>query len=431
MTRREVLKRSAAASLALPSMAAILDACSKPGTSPGGGGHANGPGVGKYWPAGSPYPLARQDSPVRWKLWREPIKSGLAPEKGATLQIYNWADYLFPKVVKRFCAANNCDFQITTFNNIDEALQKMRTGQLQFDIFFPTPDILGKLITGKLIQPLNQTYIPHLVSDVWETYQDPFYDQGWHYTVPYTVYTTGIGYRRDLISDDQIRGMSNPYDILWDTKFKGKVGIYDDYREAISLALLKNGISDLNTGNPKYINQAQKSLVSLIGAVNVRTSINGAYIGIPKGNYDVHQAWSGDMVASWFYTPKQNMKGWRTDGYWFPANRKGAVFNDTITIPANAPHPVLAHRFLDWMMTFDNAMMNFAWNGYQPPQRKAKPSELTTTKGYYGEPYVFPWLSDAVVHESDFHTGYFEEELTPAVDQLWHNAWQAFNSGVS
>jgi hypothetical protein len=83
------------------------------------------------------------------------------------------------------------------------------------------------------------------------------------------------------------------------------------------------------------------------------------------------------------------------------------------------------------MMTFDNAMMNFAWNGYQPPQRKADPSELTTTKGYYGEPYVFPWLSDAVVYESDFHTGYFEEELTPAVDQLWHNAWQAFNSGVS
>src|SRR5260370_5701387 len=24
-------------------------------------------------------PLARQDSPVKWKLWREPIKSGLAP----------------------------------------------------------------------------------------------------------------------------------------------------------------------------------------------------------------------------------------------------------------------------------------------------------------------------------------------------------------
>ncbi len=432
MTRRDVIKRSAAAaSLALPG-AAILDACSKPGTGgPGVGSHANGPGVGKFWPAGSPYPLARQQSPVTWKLWRQPIKSGLAPEKNATLQIYNWADYIFTKVVKEFCAAHKCQYQVTTFNNMDEALAKMRTGQLQFDIFFPTPDILGKLVTGKLLQPLNHSYVPHLVSDAWATYQNPFYDQGWHYTVPYTVYTTGIGYRRDVIPDAQIRGMSNPYDIYWETKFKGKVGIYDDYREALSMGLLKNGITDLNTGNPKYINQAQSTLVSLINAVNVRKDINGSYIGIPKGNYDIHQAWSGDMVAAWGYTPKQNMKAYETIGYWFPANRQGPIFNDTITIPASAPHPVLAHHFLDWMMTYKNAMLNFSWNGYQPPQRKADPATLTTTKSYYGVPYVFPWLSDAVVHESDFHTGYFEEELTPSVDQLWHNAWQGFNSGVS
>ena len=428
MTRRQLLKRSAAASLALPGAVAFLDACSKPGTVTSASTHANGPGEGTYWPAGSPYPLARQDSPVTWKLWREPIKPGLAPEKGATLQIYNWTDYIFTKVVKEFCAAYNCKYQITTFNNMDEGLAKMRTGQLQFDVFFPTPDVLGKLVTGKLIQPLSHSYIPHLVSDVWETYQNPFYDQRWHYTVPYTAYTTGIGYRRDLIPDAQIRGMPNPYEIFWDTKFKGKVGIYDDYREAISMALLKNGITDLNTGNPKNINEAQKTLTSLINAVNVRTSTNGVYIGIPKGTYDIHQAWSGDITAAWQYTPTQNMKTWQTLGYWFPSSRKGAVFNDTIAIPANAQNPVLAHHFLDWMMTFKNSMLNFSWNGYQPPQRKADPATLTTTKSYYGEPYVFPWLSDAVVRESDFHTGYFEEELTPQVDQLWHNAWQAFNS---
>ena len=431
ISRREFLKRSAATSLALPGAAAILDACAKPGsTVSASSAHASGgPGAGSYWPAGSPYPLARQSAPVTWKLWRDPIKSGLAPEKDATLQIYNWSDYIWLKVVKEFCEAYNCKYEITTFNNMDEALAKMRTGQLQFDIFMGvTPDVLGKLITGKLLQPLNRSYVPHLASDIWESYQNPFYDQHWNYTVPYVVYTTGIGYRRDLIPDAQIRGMSNPYEIYWDTKFKGKVGIYDDYREALSMALLKNGITDLNTGNPKHIDEAQRTLTSLINAVDVRTSINGVYIGIPKGTYDIHQAWSGDIVAAWQYTPTQNMKTWQTLGYWFPANRKGAIFNDTITIPTNAQHPVLAHHFLDWMMTYKNAMLNFTWNGYQPPQRKANPETLTTTKSAYGEPYVFPWLSDAVVRESDFQVGYFIEELTPQVDQLWHNAWQAFNS---
>src|SRR5262249_62377862 len=65
MSRRELLKRSAAASLALPGAAMILEACSKPGTVSSGGTHANGPGVGSYWPAGSADPPGRQDSPGR------------------------------------------------------------------------------------------------------------------------------------------------------------------------------------------------------------------------------------------------------------------------------------------------------------------------------------------------------------------------------
>ncbi len=430
MSRREFLTRGAGVAAGVPTAAAILAACKKPGqavaTAPG-----SGPGHGSYWPKGSPYPLARQNSPVTWDLWQSPIDSTMPVEKNATLQIFNWSDYVWPKVVQDFCAANHCNYQITTFNNMDEALAKMQTGQLKLDVFFPTPDIVGKLVTAKLIQPLNHDLIPHLVSDVWDTYQNPFYDQGWHYTVPYTVYTTGIGYRRDIISDSTINGMSNPYEILWNTKYKGKVGIYDDYREAISMALLKNGITDLDTGNQSDLDKAQSDLIAMINAVNVRTGINIAYIGLPKGDFDVVQAWSGDMVAAWFYTPQQTMTGWKTVGYWFPADRKGAVFNDLLVIPSSAQHPVLAHKFLDWMMTSKNAMLNFSWNGYQPPQNSADPATLTTTNSYYGEPYVFPWLSSAVVTKEDFNTGYFEGELTPAVDSQWHNVWQAFSAGVS
>jgi spermidine/putrescine transport system substrate-binding protein len=225
--------------------------------------------------------------------------------------------------------------------------------------------------------------------------------------------------------------MSDPWDVLWDPKWKGQAGIYDDYRESISLALLKSGVTDLNTTAQSDLAEAQKNLLDLINMVDVRTDINGVYIGMPAGRFDVHLAWSGDAVAAWGYWPKQNMESYEKMGYWFPPDRVGPINNDLITIPAGAPHPVLAHKFLDWMMAFDNAMLNFAWNGYQPPQRRADPDTLTTTKGYYGVPYVFPWLSDAVVRESDFQSGRLELELTPQVDQAWHNVWQSFNAGVS
>ncbi|HTQ46590.1 MAG TPA: spermidine/putrescine ABC transporter substrate-binding protein [Polyangiaceae bacterium] len=429
-SRRDFLRASAAAAVATPSVATILAACTRPGTvTPVSS--ANGPGTGKYWPAGSPYPIARQDAPVTWHQWQDPIPAGQSPEPNATLQIYNWNDYINLDVVKAFCKQHKCKYQVTTFNNMDEAMAKMRTGQLKFDIFFPTIDTIGKLVTAKLIQPLQHSYVPHLSSDVWESYQNPFYDQGWHYTVPYTIYTTGIAYRRDVIPDATIRGMSNPWEIMWDPKHKGRVGTYDEYRDSIFLALLKDGVTDPNTSNQADLNAAQAALISLIDLVDIRVEINGTYIGIPKGNFDLHLAWSGDAVAAGSYWPKPTMANFQKMGYWFPADKKGAVDNDTIAVPTNAPHPVLAHTFIDWLMTFDNAMTNFAWTGYQQPQRRADVGTLTTTKNAYGLPYVFPWMPDAVVREEDFTQGLVGGELTPQVDQQWRNVWQAFKSGRS
>jgi spermidine/putrescine transport system substrate-binding protein len=406
-----------------------MDACSNPRDTGGtqGGDPAASGGV---YQSGWPYPLARQDKPVTWNVFpdNQPIASDLPSEKNATLQIYNWDQYIWKKVVDEFATKFKCKVEITTFNNMDEALAKMRTGQLQFDVFFPTIDVLGKLISKKLLQPLNHDYIPNLASNCWDVYQNPFYDQKWQYTVPYTVYTTGIGYNRTVISDDQIRAMSNPYDIFWDPKYKGQVGIYDDYREAISMTLLRKGITDLNTTDATTISQAGQDLTDLLNTNNVRTSINGAYLGLPKGQYQLHQAWSGDMAATWFYTA-QNMAGYQTMGYWYPKDRVGAVNNDCIAIPSNGKNPVLAHQFINFMLDYTNAMNNFAWVGYQVPQKKADPTTLTTTKSTYGEPYVWPWLEDAVVLESDFKTGLLELELTPSVDGLWHDAWSKFQSG--
>ena len=75
----------------------------------------------------------------------------------------------------------------------------------------------------------------------------------------------------------------------------------------------------------------------MIDAVNVRTEINGVYIGIPKGTYDVHLAWSGDAIGAYNYWPTaQGRPTVEKIGYWFPSNRVGAVNNDLITFPGRA-----------------------------------------------------------------------------------------------
>ena len=145
--------------------------------------------------------------------------------------------------------------QVSTYGNMDEAVAKLRAGQVAFDVLFPTYDYLGKLVQGNFLRPLNHSYVPN-IEQVWPAFQNPWYDQGWNYSVPYTIYTTGIAWRVDKVTDD-IAKLPNPYEALWDERYRGKVGILDDYREGIGMTLLKNGVTDLNTGNQDHLNLAR------------------------------------------------------------------------------------------------------------------------------------------------------------------------------
>ncbi|HEY7282943.1 MAG TPA: hypothetical protein VID47_15260, partial [Actinomycetota bacterium] len=132
--------------MALPFAGAILEACARPGTLP--------PGV-------EPFKLSRPSDPATLPMNGDPIPSGRPTESGP-LQLYNWSEYIYPRVVKDFSKQFGVDVEVTTFNNIDEGLAKLRTGQLHADVFVPTIDVLGKLVAADLVQPLNHDYIPNL-----------------------------------------------------------------------------------------------------------------------------------------------------------------------------------------------------------------------------------------------------------------------------
>ena len=253
ISRRGFLRQGAAAGLLLGGGSSLLAACgssAKPGTPTGTGTLTSG-GI----------PLPRPNNPVTWPLYQgnPAIASGLPPETNATLRLYNWVAYINPDCLKAFGKKYNCKVEVTTFENMDDALAKLRSGQdLGFDVFFPTVDVMGELVYGKLIQPLNHSYIPN-ITQAWSDFTNPFYDGKWRYTVPYTIYTTGIAWRKDHV-DENPYAMANPWAMPWQAKYKDKVAILDDARESISLGLMKNGIFDLNTTDPNQIATAGQSL---------------------------------------------------------------------------------------------------------------------------------------------------------------------------
>jgi spermidine/putrescine transport system substrate-binding protein len=402
LTRRSFLGRGAAGALALGA-APLLDACASALAGTG------------------TVPLPRPNHPVKWPVFtgNQAIASGKPPEEGATLQVYNWVAYVNQQCVDNFAKKYKCKVQVTTFNTMDEAMAKLRSG-LSFDVLMgATVDVLGQLIEGKLVQPLNHSYIPN-ITQAWSDFTNPFYDQGWQYTVPYTIYTTGISWRKDLVHENPYT-MANPWAMPWQSKYKGRVAILDDYREGISLGLMKNGIYDLNTTDYRQINLSRSALQDLSSLVNVRID-NNDYTEVPTGDTWIHHAWSGDMAAAASYMPK----GVNVDvvGYWFPVDGKGPVANDTNVVLRSATNPVLAHEYLNYFLDLPNVIENISFNGYMQPLTGVTPQVLIK------EQILPKSLTSTIVTPAYFRKGVAELQLPADVDALWQQAWLVVSNGI-
>jgi len=300
-------------------------------------------------------------------------------------------------------------------------MAKLSSGAVDFDVFFPFQERLGRLVLGKLLQPLNHAYLPNLQKTIWPSLRDPFYDKGSQYTVPYTTYTTGIGYRTDKVSTTPW-DLANPYEIYWDEANSGKTYLLDDGREAPIHMLLKNGITDTNTEDPDDLELAKTELKSLIPAVNVKLSTDD-YTNLPEGKAWVHQMWSGSAVSAQYYLPEGT--GTEALGYWFPKDGRGMIGSDMIAVLRSSKNPVLAHHFINYLLDEKHGYDNFVnFVGYQPPFVTIDPDRLVADE------VVAPNLKTAVVRESDFLQGSQPLELSPEGQTLWQNAWAEFKAGA-
>jgi spermidine/putrescine transport system substrate-binding protein len=329
-SRRQFLARAAILAAGAPALAAVLQACSKSGPS------SSGPSL----------TLAAPDSPVKWNIAddNKPIADGLAPEKGATLKIYNYADYLSPQAIKSFEDQYDTKIEVSTFNDGDEAITKLRSG-VDFDIYNANYTEISRLVNGNLLRPLNHSYIPG-ITNVWPSFTNPWYDQEWQYTVPYTIYTTGIGWRTDQVPAD-IGALENPYDSLWDPAYKGKTAVLDDFHTTMAMVLLRQGITDINTSSEADLKMVGEQLQALAKATSPKVTIT-MYDSLPAGQLGIAQMWSGDIINAQSYLPEGT--GPEILRYWFPADGKGMVDNDMLVTLRSGKNPVLAHLFINHML---------------------------------------------------------------------------------
>ena len=427
MSRRAFLRRAGAAGIALPSLAAIAAACgtdvpSELDTTADETG-ANPFGLGGV--DGASYPLARPTAPVTWNLDEaQLVASDAKHERNATVKILRWPNYLAPSVISSFEQRYGCTVEETEFTDMDKGLAKLDAGDDDYDVLVGMSVwALGRSIAGGLLRPLNLDLVPNLSANCWDSFQSPFYDVGSLYSVPYSVWSTGIFWRNDKVTTD-IAKMDNPYDVFWTEAPVNKTHLLANAQDVLAMAMFRAGLTEVNDVDEQAVAKAKSSIAEIVSATNASFD-HDDYLELPKGAAWLHQSWSGNVSDAFVFLPAGDQA--ENLSYVWPVDSgvPGNVDNDLLVVLNSGKAPVLAHLLLDHILDVDNAMRNFStWTGSQMPQKTMTPEALVDAG------LAPTHLANVFLDESDMDRGSRELELPAAMDAVWQSAYAELRAGI-
>ncbi len=253
------------------------------------------------------------------------------------LRICTWSDYIDDGVVQQFEKRNGCRVEIKTFDSNEEMYDCLKAGDSGFDIVTPSSYVIPTLQREELIQPLDHTKIPNLRRNFDRSFAAAILDPSFTYNAPYMVTYTGLVYRKDKLPKSL---SANTWDVLDNPALDGRASLLDDMRETIGAALKSLDYS-LNTERKEEIDKAVE--VVLKWRKNAPKLDNAQYKdSVASGDWLIGHGYSSDAA--------QLMLKDTNIGFALPKEGFTIAF-DEMVIPADAPQPELAHKFINFMYT--------------------------------------------------------------------------------
>lgn len=295
-----------------------------------------------------------------------------APQAAAqtTLHLCIWSNYTSEKLLRDFETRYRCRVVVETFDANETLLAKLQTGVARYDLVTPSDYMVDILARQGLLRPLDRTRLTNW-GNLDPAFLNPPYDPEHRYSVPYTFVVTGIGYRRDKVLEPV-----ESWDVLWDARYRGRIAMLDDIRECFGAALRRRGASP-NSRNETEIAQAAEDLIRQKALVKTYDSATFDQL-LLTGEAWLVQGYNGQIAKAARLNPDIG----------FVVPREGGTRAvDCLAIPANAAHPELAERFMDYILEPQAAAEIVQATGYGTPNRAVR---AFLPPMWADNPYVFP-----------------------------------------
>jgi spermidine/putrescine transport system substrate-binding protein len=269
------------------------------------------------------------------------------PSRSSRLRILNWSDYVDDAVIDAFGGRSGYDVDYDpSYEDNDAAWSELfepalRSGRpVGYDIVVPTYWLAARLIGRGGLEPLPRELIPNHVN------LDPGFltvswDRGARHQLPWQSGITGIAYNPAL-TGKEIRSLAD----LFDTRYKGRVGLVSEMRETVPLAMLLDG-ADPSRPTEAAAGAALDRLESATRSGQIRRYTGNEFRdALKSGEFALCLAWSGDIVQ---------LQQERPDIRFVVPDEGGMRWFDTMVIPKGAANAHGAAAFMDFVYDPANA----------------------------------------------------------------------------
>ncbi len=314
--------------------------------------------------------------------------------------VYNWGEYLDPEVLEMFEEETGIKVVYEEFETNEIMYPKVSAGAVAYDVVCPSDYMIDKMIQNDLLQPISFDNVPNL-ENIGKIYLEKSkeFDPENQYSVPYCWGTVGILYNKTMV-DEPV----DSWNILWNEKYKDSILMQDSVRDALMVALMKDGYSQ-NTDNEDEIAQATEDLIAQKPIVQayVIDQVRDKMIG---GEAALGVIYSGEAI----YTQREN-----PDLEYVIPKEGTNVWIDSWVIPKNAAHKDNAEAFINFMCRADIAKMNFDYITYSTPNTAAR--ELIEDDDIRNSTIAFP--TDEMLEGSETYR-YLGDELDDLYTEYWN-----------
>jgi spermidine/putrescine-binding protein len=264
-------------------------------------------------------------------------------KKTPTLNLLVWEGYADPSFVKAFEEQHHCKVSASYMGSSDELTTKLNGGAAaNYDVISPSSDVAAFIAAKGFAAPLDLAKIPSYSQLSPQLTSLPLVRvKGQVYGVPFTWGPDPIIYDTTVFPQPP-----DSWNVLWDSKYKGKVSVWDDlstvYMAAQVLGYDKPDPSQLYDLSDAQLEAVKKKLLELKPNVRKLWSSGGDLTNLFQ-NHEIVIAMGWPLNTAELKKlnfpvgetiPKENTTGWI----------------DHLMITAASENKELAYQFLEYMV---------------------------------------------------------------------------------